>query len=97
MAEILGDDETAAKTVCETAEVSMGTEVDSSDMDHVVALADQVVELSAYRATLADYLRARMHALAPNLTVLVGELVGARLVQHARCPRGSRRDEGRSG
>merc|ERR1719440_111764 len=52
-------------------------------MDHVVALADQVVELSAYRTRLADYLRARMQALAPNLTVMVGELVGARLVQHA--------------
>merc|ERR1719352_1863253 len=52
-------------------------------MDHVVALADQVVELSAYRTRLADYLRARMQALAPNLTTLVGELVGARLVQHA--------------
>ena len=61
----------------------MGTEVDPSDMDHVVALADQVVELSAYRTRLADYLRARMQALAPNLTTLVGELVGARLVQHA--------------
>ena len=35
----------------------MGTEVDPSDMDHVVALADQVVELSAYRTRLADYLR----------------------------------------
>mmetsp|Transcript_29665 Transcript_29665/g.89261 ORF Transcript_29665/g.89261 Transcript_29665/m.89261 type:complete len:521 (+) Transcript_29665:216-1778(+) len=83
VAEILGDDDVAAETLCATAEMSMGTEVDASDMDHVVALADQVVELSAYRANLADYLRSRMQALAPNLTVLVGELVGARLVQHA--------------
>ena len=81
--EILDDDETAAQTLLDTAEMSMGTEVDPSDMDHVVALADQVVELSAYRTRLADYLRARMQALAPNLTTLVGELVGARLVQHA--------------
>jgi nucleolar protein 58 len=81
--EILDDDETAARALLDTAEMSMGTEVDPSDMDHVVALADQVVELSAYRTRLADYLRARMQALAPNLTTLVGELVGARLVQHA--------------
>ena len=81
--EVLDDDETAARNLLETAELSMGTEVDPSDMDHVVALADQVVELSAYRKRLADYLRARMQALAPNLTTLVGELVGARLVQHA--------------
>ena len=50
----------------------MGTEVDPSDMDHVVALADQVVELSAYRTRLADYLRARMQALAPNFLSELG-------------------------
>merc|ERR1711973_112135 len=33
--------------------------------------------------TLYDYLRNRMQAIAPNLTVLVGELVGARLISHA--------------
>ena len=32
---------------------------------------------------LYDYLKSRMHAIAPNLTVLVGELVGARLISHA--------------
>jgi len=77
------DDELGAKTLISTAEISMGTEVDEADMDRIAELADQVVELSAYRARLADYLRSRMQAIAPNLTMLVGELVGARLVQHA--------------
>ncbi len=31
---------------------------------------------------LYDYLKSRMMAVAPNLTVLVGELVGARLIAH---------------
>lgn len=39
--------------------------------------------MSAYRAQLADYLKNRMAVLAPNLTVLLGELVGARLISHA--------------
>ena len=43
----------------------------------------QVVALSEYRAQLYDYLKSRMAAIAPNLTVLVGELVGARLIAHA--------------
>lgn len=43
----------------------------------------QVIEISSYRAQLYDYLRSRMMAMAPNLTVLVGELVGARLISHA--------------
>ena len=36
-----------------------------------------------YRAQLYDYLKNRMYAVAPNLTVLVGELIGARLISHA--------------
>ena len=65
------------------AVVSMGTEVGESDMAHITALAEQVIGLAEYRAQLFDYLKARMNAIAPNLTCLVGELVGARLIAHA--------------
>jgi len=41
------------------------------------------VELSNYRETLTEYLNNRMSAIAPNLTQLVGELVGAKLISHA--------------
>ncbi|XP_021911818.1 probable nucleolar protein 5-2, partial [Carica papaya] len=34
------------------------------------------------RAQLYDYLKSRMNTVAPNLTALVGELVGARLIAH---------------
>lgn len=43
----------------------------------------QVIEITDYRAQLYDYLKNRMMAIAPNLTVMVGELVGARLISHA--------------
>lgn len=43
----------------------------------------QVIEISEYRTQLYDYLKNRMMAIAPNLTVMVGELVGARLISHA--------------
>lgn len=39
--------------------------------------------MGAYRANLAEYLKNRMAAVAPNLTQLVGELVGARLISHS--------------
>lgn len=42
-----------------------------------------MVALSQYRLQLSDYLRSRMQAIAPNLTIMVGELVGARLIAHA--------------
>lgn len=36
-----------------------------------------------YRKELSEYLKLRMAAIAPNLTHMVGELVGARLISHA--------------
>jgi nucleolar protein 58 len=67
----------------EAAEVSMGTEIASEDVDNIKQLCDQVISISEYRASLYEYLRNRMNAIAPNLTVMVGELVGARLIAHA--------------
>jgi RNA processing factor Prp31 len=67
----------------EAAVISMGTEVSDHDMLNIKSLCDQVIALSEYRGQLFDYLRSRMNAIAPNLTVMVGELVGARLIAHA--------------
>jgi len=72
-----------AEEVQRQAQVSMGTEVSEADIANVQELCDQVLDISEYREELYDYLRNRMQALAPQLTVLVGELVGARLIAHA--------------
>jgi nucleolar protein 58 len=61
----------------------MGTEISDSDIAHIHSLCDQVIAITAYRTQLAEYLSNRMKAIAPNLTALVGELVGARLISHA--------------
>ena len=66
-----------------TAEISMGTEISDSDVLNIKALAEQVLSMGEYRAQLFDYLKNRMMAIAPNLTIMVGELVGARLIAHA--------------
>lgn len=66
----------------EAAVISMGTEVSDLDLTNIRELCDQVLSLSEYRAQLYDYLRSRMNTIAPNLTALVGELVGARLIAH---------------
>jgi len=67
----------------EVALYSMGTEVSEEDVDNIKELCDQVLSISEYREQLFDYLKSRMQAIAPNLTILVGELVGARLIAHA--------------
>ncbi|KAI9811736.1 MAG: Nucleolar protein 58 [Pycnora praestabilis] len=81
LAEILPEEIEAA--VKAAAEVSMGTEITNEDLENIRSLADQVVSFTEYRQQLSSYLSARMTAIAPNLTALVGELVGARLIAHA--------------
>eukprot|EP00040_Diaphanoeca_grandis_P004311 m.28080 g.28080 ORF g.28080 m.28080 type:complete len:499 (-) comp15859_c0_seq1:172-1668(-) len=67
----------------EAAEISMGTEISDHDLQNILYLAEQVIAITEYRAQLFDYLKNRMNAIAPNLTVMVGELVGARLIAHS--------------
>ena len=81
LAEILPEEIEGA--VKHAAEISMGTEITGEDLDIIQTLAEQVVSFSEYRAQLSSYLSARMQAIAPNLTALVGDLVGARLIAHS--------------
>merc|ERR1712025_94285 len=75
-------DEIAAE-VKQSAETSMGTEITDEDLANIMTLCERVIELTEYRASLAEYLKLRMNAIAPNLTYMVGELVGARLISQA--------------
>jgi len=75
--------EEIAQEIKEAAEISMGTEIAKDDEDHIRTLARSVYEVSQYRQNLAEYLKNRMAAVAPNLTMLIGELVAAKLISHA--------------
>merc|ERR1711899_723309 len=75
--------EEVESAVKEAAEISMGTEISDIDLINIKHLCLQVVEIQEYREQLWSYLKNRMVAIAPNLTTLVGELVGARLISHA--------------
>jgi nucleolar protein 58 len=80
LGELLPEEIEAA--VKSAAAVSMGTEISPEDLKNIVQLAEQVVTYTEYRAQLSGYLESRMKAIAPNLTALVGTLVGARLIAH---------------
>ncbi|CBQ72940.1 probable NOP58-required for pre-18S rRNA processing [Sporisorium reilianum SRZ2] len=71
------------ETLKAAAEISMGTEISETDLEHIWSLCDQVISITQYRTQLYQYLQNRMAAIAPNLTALVGDLVGARLISHA--------------
>merc|ERR1712086_214761 len=74
MQKIVVDNTMYAKTI-----LSLGMVKNCAKTD----LSDILPELMESRTELYDYLKNRMAAIAPNLTVLVGELVGARLISHA--------------
>jgi nucleolar protein 58 len=80
--DILGD-EAMEETLKKTAETSMGTEISDMDLINIQSLCTQVISLSEYRLQLYEYLKNRMAAIAPNLSIMVGELVGARLIAHS--------------
>lgn len=76
-------DDKKEKQVKEMAELSMGTEITEEDMLNIGQLCKNVLDLYEYRTQLFEYIKNRMMAIAPNLAILVGELVGARLISKA--------------
>jgi nucleolar protein 56 len=79
---VLGDEELAAKIV-QASRTSMGMELSPIDLFNISSFAERVVELTKYREDLSAYLSGRMEAVAPNLSSLIGDVVGARLISHA--------------
>ena len=61
----------------------MGQDLLDTDMDNICVFAQRVVSLVEYRKQLYDYLCDKMHIVAPNLSELIGEVIGARLISHA--------------
>jgi nucleolar protein 58 len=81
LTELIG--EQTAEMVKKVAKISMGTEISEEDISYIIELCAQTIDIFEYKDELYEYLKSRMAAIAPNLTVLVGELVGARLIAHA--------------
>ncbi|EAN76597.1 nucleolar RNA binding protein, putative [Trypanosoma brucei brucei TREU927] len=76
-------EEELEQKVKDAAMVSMGTEIAEEDIENICRLCSEVVAASKYRESLAAYLSSRMQTIAPNLTTMVGEQIGARLIQKA--------------
>ncbi|PUZ41084.1 hypothetical protein GQ55_9G475300 [Panicum hallii var. hallii] len=82
LADIVGDED-KAKEIVEAAKASMGQDLSPVDLINVQQFAQRVMNLSEYRKNLYEYLVTKMNDIAPNLTSLIGEVVGARLISHA--------------
>lgn len=83
LAAILEDDATIAQNILDAARGSMGSALAEIDMLNISAFAVRVVSLGDYRKSLIAYLSEKMNLVAPSLTALLGERIGARLISHA--------------
>merc|ERR1712099_111714 len=63
--------------------ISMGQDIVDMDMQNIDHFANEVIKLAAMRKSLHDYLKAKMDLVAPNLSTLIADIVGARLISHA--------------
>jgi len=79
----LTSDEPVAEAVVVAARTSMGMDISDVDHDSVHNFTMRLKNLWDYRENLSEYLRERMNVCAPNLSALIGETVGARLISHA--------------
>jgi len=76
-------DSQKAQEIVDAAGTSMGTDISDFDLINITLFADKVEKLMNYRTNLQNYLKNRMNDIAPNLSELMGEQVGARLISHA--------------
>lgn len=83
LAELVDGDSTLAKNILDAARSSMGTDLNELDSININNFASRVVGLAEYRKKLVDYLSGKMNVVAPSLTALMGERIGARLISHA--------------
>ncbi|NWX94454.1 NOP56 protein, partial [Nothoprocta pentlandii] len=76
-------DSAKAQAVLEASRSSMGMDISPIDLINIESFSSRVISLSEYRKGLQEYLRSKMSQVAPSLSALIGEVVGARLISHA--------------
>ncbi|KAM0274401.1 hypothetical protein ACHAQH_007870 [Verticillium albo-atrum] len=65
------------------ATTSKGREMSADELARVFRAADMVLSLEKAKKTLTEYVQSRMNLFAPNLTVLIGSLTAAQLLNAA--------------
>jgi len=79
----LGFSEAKAEKIAEAARNSIGADLSEFDIEAVQTLAKITAELYRLRRNLTEYIEQVMKEVAPNITALVGPLLGARLISLA--------------
>ncbi|MDH7564168.1 MAG: C/D box methylation guide ribonucleoprotein complex aNOP56 subunit [Candidatus Bathyarchaeota archaeon] len=80
MLEKEGVPQSKAQQIVNSAENSMGADLEEEDLARVQEISRNILDLFALRQTLEAYLDKTMEEVAPNTKILVGSLLGARLI-----------------
>ncbi|KAH8899963.1 Nop domain-containing protein [Thozetella sp. PMI_491] len=83
LANVLNQDKDKADAIIGAARISMGQDISEVDLQMVRDLAQNVVKMADYRKVLAESLDKKLGDVAPNLQVILGTPVAARLISHA--------------
>ncbi|EPR80109.1 Nucleolar protein nop5 [Spraguea lophii 42_110] len=62
---------------------SMGTDMDKIDIEKICNQVESILNSWNYRKEMEEYIKERMRILAPNLSILLGEIIGAKLIAKA--------------
>ncbi|XP_015903844.2 nucleolar protein 56 [Parasteatoda tepidariorum] len=79
---VLGDRAKVEKIMI-LARCSMGMDVGGPDLENVYSFVERIMSMTEKRKEIMEYLKEKMHNVAPNLAALIGEVVGARLIAHS--------------
>ena len=72
-----------AEAVVQMAETSMGADISTKDLAQIQALSRDILNLYELRGNMESYLDNTMEEVARNMKVMVGSLLGARLIAMA--------------
>lgn len=67
----------------EASDISLGVNIFADDLASILSLSGQIISFSEFKNLLQKYIKNRMYTIAPNITAIIGEKVGARLISHA--------------
>ncbi|MEM4475288.1 MAG: C/D box methylation guide ribonucleoprotein complex aNOP56 subunit [Fervidicoccaceae archaeon] len=81
--ERLGVPRSKAEKIAEAARNSIAADLSDFDIEPIKVMAEIALTMYNLRQRLADYVEAVMREVAPNVTALVGGLLGARLISLA--------------
>lgn len=79
----IGFDKGKAESIVSKTKTSIGAELSDFDINNIKTLAGIIIQLYELKKTLENYADAVMKEVAPNITILVGPKLGARLLSLA--------------